>query len=90
MICRCSRKASCRRCTLTDRQQVRQASQALVLEQGVADEAVAAALGQQFVEADVQLAKLLDIEVFHRAREQDLHGAAQQGQALRVGVEAAG
>jgi hypothetical protein len=58
-----------------------------VLEQGVADETVAAALGQQFVEADIQLAELLDVEVFHRARQQGLHGAAQKGPALRVGVE---
>ncbi|MNI31075.1 hypothetical protein D3C73_849460 [compost metagenome] len=58
-----------------------------MLEQCVSDKAIAAALADQLVEADVQLAKLLDVEMLDRACQQALHGAAQQGQALRVGVE---
>jgi hypothetical protein len=59
------------------RKEVRQAPQALVLEQGVTDKTIAAALAEQFVEADVQFAKLLDIEMLYGAREQGLHSASQ-------------
>ncbi|MNN72960.1 hypothetical protein D3C81_1890410 [compost metagenome] len=58
------------------------------MQQRVTDEAVAAAGGDQLVEADIQLAKLLDVEVFDGGAKQLLGAVAQQRQACAVDLEA--
>ncbi|MOA62618.1 hypothetical protein D3C78_1880980 [compost metagenome] len=59
-----------------------------MMQQGIADEAIAAASGDHLVKADIELAELFDIEVFDGDPEQLLGAVTQQREACAIDLEA--